>query len=57
MEKISGHGRLPNTAHLVYVAAVLGDRNESLRMADVFQSVEYFPYLPAAGHYIGGTIW
>ncbi len=23
----------------------------------VFASVEYFPYLPAAGSYIGGKIW
>ena len=25
--------------------------------AGVFASVEYFPYLPAAGQYIGGKIW
>ncbi len=25
--------------------------------AGVFDSVEYFPYLPAAGQYIGGKIW
>ena len=25
--------------------------------AGVFASVEYFPHLPAAGHYIGGKIW
>ncbi len=25
--------------------------------AGAFASVEYFPHLPAAGQYIGGTIW
>lgn len=31
--------------------------NDPYFRAGVFASVEYFPHLPAAGHYIGGKIW
>lgn len=31
--------------------------NDPYYLAGVFASVEYFPHLPAAGHYIGGKIW
>jgi uncharacterized protein YciI len=31
--------------------------NDPYRQAGAFASVEYFPHLPAAGHYIGGKIW
>ena len=31
--------------------------NDPFFRAGVFQSVEYFPHLPAAGHYIGGKVW
>jgi hypothetical protein len=31
--------------------------NDPYFRAGVFESVEYFPYLPAAGRYIGGKIW
>lgn len=25
--------------------------------AGIWQTIEYFPFLPAAGHYVGGKIW
>lgn len=25
--------------------------------AGIWRSIEYFPFLPAAGHYVGGKIW
>lgn len=31
--------------------------NDPFYLAGAFASVEYFPHLPAAGQYIGGTIW
>jgi len=31
--------------------------NDPFYKAGAFASVEYFPHLPAAGKYIGGTIW
>ncbi len=31
--------------------------NDPFYKAGAFASVEYFPHLPAAGRYIGGTIW
>lgn len=31
--------------------------NDPFHKAGAFASVEYFPHLPAAGQYIGGTIW
>jgi hypothetical protein len=31
--------------------------NDPYFKAGVFACVEYFPYLPAAGQYIGGKIW
>ncbi len=31
--------------------------NDPFYRAGAFASVEYFPHLPAAGKYIGGTIW
>lgn len=31
--------------------------NDPFHKAGAFASVEYFPHLPAAGRYIGGTIW
>ncbi len=31
--------------------------NDPFFKAGAFASVEYFPHLPAAGQYIGGTIW
>ncbi len=31
--------------------------NDPFFKAGAFASVEYFPHLPAAGRYIGGTIW
>ncbi len=31
--------------------------NDPYHLAGAFASVEYFPHLPAAGHYIGGKIW
>jgi uncharacterized protein YciI len=31
--------------------------NDPFHRAGAFASVEYFPHLPAAGQYIGGTIW
>jgi len=31
--------------------------NDPFFKAGAFESVEYFPHLPAAGKYIGGTIW
>ena len=31
--------------------------NDPFFKAGAFDSVEYFPHLPAAGKYIGGTIW
>lgn len=31
--------------------------NDPFHRAGAFASVEYFPHLPAAGKYIGGTIW
>jgi uncharacterized protein len=31
--------------------------NDPFFKAGVFASVEYFPYLPAAGKYVGGKIW
>jgi hypothetical protein len=31
--------------------------NDPYYRAGVFESVEYFPHLPAAGHYLGGKIW
>lgn len=31
--------------------------NDPYYRAGAFQSVEYFPHLPAAGHYLGGKIW
>jgi uncharacterized protein len=31
--------------------------NDPYYKGGVFESVEFFPYLPAAGRYIGGKIW
>ena len=31
--------------------------NDPFHKAGAFASVEYFPHLPAAGQFIGGTIW
>jgi uncharacterized protein len=31
--------------------------NDPYYLAGAFASVEYFPHLPAAGHYLGGKIW
>jgi uncharacterized protein len=31
--------------------------NDPYYKSGVFASVEYFPYLPAAGQYIGGKVW
>ena len=31
--------------------------NDPYYQAGAFESVEYFPHLPAAGQYIGGKIW
>ncbi len=31
--------------------------NDPYYKAGVFEKVEYFPYLPAAGQYVGGKIW
>jgi uncharacterized protein YciI len=31
--------------------------NDPFYKAGAFASVEYFPHLPAAGQYVGGTIW
>ena len=31
--------------------------NDPFYKAGAFESVEYFPHLPAAGQYIGGKIW
>jgi hypothetical protein len=31
--------------------------NDPYYKSGVFASVEYFPYLPAAGRYVGGKVW
>lgn len=43
------------TQSLAQARAII--ENDPYYKSGVFESVEYFPYLPAAGQYIGGKIW
>jgi hypothetical protein len=46
---------LLHTRSLVRAREII--ENDPFFKAGAFASVEYFPHLPAAGKYIGGTIW
>ena len=69
LDEINVAGPLYDAAGLRTVGSIFCYRTKDLARAreilendpyfksGVFASVEYFPYLPAAGHYIGGKIW
>jgi uncharacterized protein YciI len=69
IDEINVAGPLYDEAGLTVVGSLYSLRTQSLARArqiiesdpfyraGAFGSVEYFPHLPAAGHYVGGKIW
>ena len=53
--KVVGSMYCLHTKSLVRAREIV--ENDPYYKAGAFASVEYFPHLPAAGKYIGGTIW